>query len=501
MIFIRCLMALHLSAPGIVHPFPGSVAHIYHRLLHAGSMLTIMSNKSFLTRWFASFTSSPADEETQLYEQIRTLLNEPRNGDYWLKNNDYRSTGNLCQLTHHHNGYLREKAVMALSLKRDIAALRELLTCVNDWVRPIHRLATQEVMALMTAENAHAFIAHLPQVRQLLTCRRYNHAPLVELISRFLASKAHIAELRKALFSPDRDLRHAVLHTLIEQEQLHDEAELVFVLGIGDTWLRGIAVTYWLARAPMLSDALTERLLRDPWPRIRRDVLFYLDEHGQALPESLHRSLLLDKNSLIRQRTRHMLSDKIDASAFWREVVASPAWSATQRRSALYGLKEARDPALHSLAQWGYTQPENAIRQASLHILLTLEGDAAKPRVLAALADSNLAFAMAAMKSLAQHPLSFSRSELESLLAESPSDRHTLLYWRLMHQLNKWDWLILLLRNHHQLTQQECDEQCRLWVMQFNRAGIFPTHRQRDILRALLLQDPKINKIVAEYIN
>lgn len=500
MIFIRCLLALHLSPPGMVHPFPGAVAHLYHRLLHAGSMLTIMSNKSFLTRWFASFAQPPADEETQLYQQIRTLLNEPRNGDYWPKNSDIRSTENLCLLTRHHNGYLREKAVMALSLKRDIAALTELLICANDWVKPIHRLATQEVMALMTAENAHAFIAHLPQVRQLLACRRYNHAPLVELINRFLASEPHIAELRKALFSPDRDLRHAVLHTLIEQDQLHDEAALAFVLDTGDTYLRGIAVTYWLARAPMLSDALTGRLLRDPWPRIRRDVLFYLDEHEQALPESLHGSLLLDKNSLIRQRTRHMLSEKIDASAFWRDVVASPAWSATQRRSALYGLKEARDPALHSLALWGYTQPENAIRQASLHILLTLEGDAAKPRVLAALADPSLAFAMAAMKSLAHHPLSFSRSELESLLAESPSDTHSLLYWRLMHRINKWDWLILLLRHLPLLPPQQQGEELNAWTGKYNQAGINPTFAQQEILGELLAQSPALRQALQNYL-
>lgn len=500
MIFIRCLMALHLSAPGMAHPFPGSVAHIYHRLLHAGSMLTLMSNKSFLTRWLTPLTRTSADEETQLYEQIRTLLNEPRNGDYWLKNNDIRSTENLCHLTHHHNGYLREKAVMALSLKRDVAALRELLICANDWVRPIHCLATQEVMALMTAENAHAFIAHLPQVRQLLTCRRYNHAPLVALISRFLTSEAHIAELRQALYSPDRDLRHVVLHTLIEQEQLDDEAALVFVLDTGDTWLRGIAVTYWLARTPTLSATLTERLLRDPWPRIRRDTLFYLDEHGQVLPESLHRSLLLDKNGLIRQRTCHMLSETVDASAFWRDVVVSPEWSATQRRSALYGLKEVRDPALHSLAQWGYMQPENAIRQASLHILLTLEGDAAKPRVLAALADPGLSFAMAAVKSLAQHPLSFSRSELDSLIADSPSDTHTLLYWRLIHQLNKWDWLILLLRHLPLLPPMQQAEELATWKGKYNQAGINPTPTQQDILAELLAQSPVIRLTVQNYL-
>jgi hypothetical protein len=48
-----------------------------------------------------------------------------------------------------------------------------------------------------------------------------------------------------------------------------------------------------------------------------------------------------------------MLSETADATAFWRDVITSPACSITQRRSALYGLKEARDPALHSLALWG----------------------------------------------------------------------------------------------------------------------------------------------------
>lgn len=500
MIFIRSLMAFHSSTPWIVHHIPASVAHICNRLFHAGSMLTIMSDKSFLKRWFSSFTEPPLDEETEIYQEIRMLLNEPRNGNYLLKNSDIRSVESLCQLTHHHNGFLREKAVMALSLKGDIAALRELLICANDWVKPIHRLATQEVMALMTAENAPAFIAHLAQVRQLLTCRRYNHAPLVELISHFLASQAHIADLRQALYSPDRELRHAVLHTLIEQEQLHDEAALAFVLDTGDTYLRGIAVTYWLARAPKLSESLMTRLLRDPWPRIRRDTLFYLDEHGQALPETLHRELLLDKNSLIRQRARHMLSETIDATAFWRDVITSPACSITQRRSALYGLKEARDAALHSLALWGYSQPENGIRQAALHILLTLEGEEAKPRILAALADPSLSFAMAAMKSLAHHPLSFSRSELEALLTHTPSEKHTLLYWRLVHQINKWDWLIVLLRHFPFLSPSQQAEELASWKGKYNQAGINPTSGQQEILTCLLAQAPEIRRSLQHYL-
>jgi hypothetical protein len=53
--------------------------------------------------------------------------------------------------------------------------------------------------------------------------------------------------------------------------------------------LAGIAVTYWLARAPKLSESLMTRLLHDPLAVSVAIPSFILMSMG-ALPEPLHRS-------------------------------------------------------------------------------------------------------------------------------------------------------------------------------------------------------------------
>lgn len=465
----------------------------------ARSRLLSMIQKNFLTRWFTRMTQPLPDSETQLHLDIKALLDKPWNAYVQTEADGKFSTVTLRQLTRHHSGYVREKAVAALTVKHDISALGELITSVNDWVKPIHLAATDAVAELLTSENTPHFIVHLPEIRFLTTCRRYDHRAFVDAIGRFLVSK-NLPALYQALYSPERDIRDAVLYTLIEQDQFWEETALLSILDNQDSHLRAIAVEHWLQRNRPLSAELTLRLLQDPWARIRRSVLFYLDEHRQLPPEALYRRLLLDKNALIQQRTRRMLEGKTDATALWLEVLHDNNASITQRRAALYGLKESHYPDLWAQAEWAYAKSEPGLRKVSLQILVGLEGDDAKPRILETLSSPNPTLVFAAWHVLTRASLSLTLDDVQPLLENPPTPSHRLVYLRLLTLLNKWDWLILLLRTHHQLAEHECDGQCHLWVVQFNRAGISPTSRQRETLRELLPLVPKINKIVAEYI-
>lgn len=439
------------------------------------------------------------DSEAQLHQQILALLDKP-----WYS---YASPGGdgkfiidtLRELTHHHNGYVREKAVMALALKEDITALGELLSRVNDWVVPIHLAAVDAVMALLTRANVPAFITHLPTIRQLAERRRYDHRDLVHAISRFLVT-CDLPAVQQALNSPVREIRDAALHTLIEQGKLYDEDALLTVLNNRDSTLRAIAVEDWLQHHRALSASLQARLLCDPWVRIRRATLFYLDEHRQLPPETLHHRLLLDKNALIQQRTRHMLAGRIDATAFWLTVVASEHYPLVQRCSALYGLKESRYPGITERAQWAYAQGETGLRKAALTILVALEGENAKAQVLDSLADPRLPVALTAWKVLSQAAIRLTADEVQLLMDNPPTPSHRFLYWRLLHLQNKWDWLILLLRNRALLSADELDVERQAWVSQFNQAGIAPTAGQRESLAKLLPLAPELQKAIGIYL-
>lgn len=430
------------------------------------------------------------EEDSVLFDQFRALVCDPWKRIFRPKESAIRDLADLRQLTRHPNGYLRERAVEDLAMRQDTLGLHELLTCANDWVPQIHHAATAAVQALIRPENAAAFIAHLPQIRHLLDCERYDHTALVGQISQFLTSPAHLPALHQAVHCANRDVAKAVLYTLIDQDQLTDEATLLWVLKNRDARLRVIAVNRWLEDDKPLSENVAVRLLRDRWSRIRRDTLFHLDRHQQPLPESLHTALLLDKNALIQQRASLMLADAIKAIPFWLQVVTTPIWSTTERRRALYGLKEARYHALHSLALWGYEHSDPGIRLVSLQILLMQEGDETKAYALSALAVPALPFAIAAMKQLKLAPQCFSVDDVEWLFINAPSAKHTFLYWRLLHQLNKWDWLILLLRHSPSLAASQREKELAVWKGKYNRSGIYPTANQHETLEILLQRDP-----------
>jgi len=453
----------------------------------------------FLSRLFAPKRTPAADEQMLIQRKILALLDDPWYADVRPGPDGKLSVDTLCQLTRHHNGYVRENAVAALAVTQDIAALEALLACVNDWVKPIHLAATAAVIALLTPVNAPAFIAQLAQIRQLNARRRYDHRAFVSHITGFLVAK-DLPGLQQTLHSPLRALRDAALQTLIEQDRLYDETALLSVLANRDSNLRAIAVAYWLGKNRLLSDVLVMRLLRDPWARIRREVLFYLDAHGQLPPSRLHHALLLDKNTLIQQRTRRMLENVVDATALWLQVVPSAAFTQAQRRSALYGLKEVAYPDLLPLARWSYTQHVPALRKAALHILLTLEGDDAKARILDALAQPSLSLSLTALKLLSRSSLVLTPAEVQHLLDNPASADHRFIYWRLLPRLNKWDWLILLLRNHARLAEHDRDEQCQIWVSRYNQAGIAATVRQRETLAALLPSAPEIQAAIVGYL-
>ncbi|WP_437887502.1 HEAT repeat domain-containing protein [Phytobacter sp. V91] len=458
-----------------------------------------MKNNTFLSRWLSRKAKPVPDAETLTHRQILTLLDSPWQPELRPGPDGKYSVETLCLLTRHHNGYVREKALHALTGAEDISALDALLVAVNDWVKPVHHLAAATVIAWLMPASTPAFIAHLPQIRKLLTCKRYDHHAFVSQILRYLVDE-DLPGLQRALHSLERSLRDAALRTLIEQDRLDDENALLNVLANRDSNLRAIAVEYWLAKNRLLSPGLILRLLQDPWARIRRAVLLYLDEHGQRPPVELYQPLLLDKNTLIQQRTRRMLEKVVDASAFWQQVVCSDDYTPTQRRSALYGLKEIRHPGLLALAQWGYTLQAPAIRNAALHILLELEGDGARERVTETLAHPSLALALAALRLLKHTTLKLTSADIQQLLDTPATASHRFIYWRLLHQLNKWDWLILLLRNHALLAESERDEQLQLWISRFNQAGIAPSARQRESLTLLLPQVPAFHQRLRGYL-
>lgn len=438
----------------------------------------------------------PVDE---VVEQLQVMIADP--GNYLAHDCDINDTQVLCQLTHHHNGYIREKAVQCLRHKEDIAAIEELLLAANDWAKGVHIAAASALLHLMKDKNAAAFAVNLPVIRNLLQCQRYDHRVFVDEILRFLLTKNNRPQLTCWLTCPDKKLSRAVLQTLIEYGYFNDESSLLLILEQPDVGLRMLAVTHWLQQQLPLSEAVLTRLLKDRWPRIRQATLFSLNDRAIEIPPALHSALLLDNNLLIRLRAKNMLQEVMNVPQFWRHAVTSAEYTPSQQRAALYGLDSIHDPNILKLAEWGLSQNVFPLRLAAMHILAKANPRCGvKEAILTTLANPDAAGLrfMVNICVWCRVPLTF--EEIRQLQENAPSVKHACAYCRLYHNLNKWDGLILLLQSQHKLTEEFAGKQLAIWQRNFNLSGIQPNAPQRQQLQALFTRNPELHNRLWGYI-
>ncbi|EMX1424295.1 HEAT repeat domain-containing protein [Escherichia coli] len=434
-----------------------------------------------------------------IQQQLQPMIADP--GNYIAHDCDLNDTLVLCQLTHHHNGYIREKAVQCLGQKEDVAAIEELLLAANDWVKEVRLAATIALRHLKKDKNAAAFAVNLPLIRNLLQCQRYDHRAFVDEILRFLLTENSRPQLTCWLTCPDKKLSRAVLQTLIEYGYFNDESSLLLILKQPDEGLRMLAVTHWLRQQLPLSEAVLTRLLKDRWPRIRQATLFSLTDRAIEIPPALYSALLLDNNMLIRLRAKNMLNDVMDVVQFWRHVVTSTEYTPSQRRAALYGLDSIHDANILKLAEWGLSQNVFPLRLAAMHILAkdNPDGDV-KKTILSTLANPD-ATGLRLMVNICvwcRVPLTF--EEIRQLQENAPSVKHACAYCRLYHSLNKWACLILLLQSQHKLTEEFAGKQLAIWQRNFNLSGIQPNAPQRQQLQALFTCNPELHNKLWGYI-
>lgn len=434
-----------------------------------------------------------------IQQQLQSMIADP--GNYIAHDCDLNDTLVLCQLTHHHNGYIQEKAVQCLGQKEDVAAIEELLLAANDWVKEVRLAATIALRHLKKDKNAAAFAVNLPMIRNLLQCQRYDHRAFVDEILRFLLTENSRPQLTCWLTCPDKKLSRAVLQTLIEYGYFNDESSLLLILKQPDEGLRMLAVTHWLRQQLPLTEAVLIRLLKDCWPCIRQATLFSLTDRAIEIPPELYSALLLDNNTLIRLRAKNMLNDVMDVAQFWRHVVTSTEYTPSQRRAALYGLDSIHDANILKLAEWGLSQNVFPLRLAAMHILAkdNPDGDV-KKTILSTLANPD-ATGLRLMVNICvwcRVPLTF--EEIRQLQENAPSVKHACTYCRLYHSLNKWDGLILLLQSQHKLTEEFAGKQLAIWQRKFNLSDIQPNAPQRQQLQALFTCNPELHNKLWGYI-
>ena len=232
--------------------------------------------------------------------------------------------GILAFASMHANGRVREAALRTLAAQSDGRELPFLLLRANDWVEPIREHVRAWISSRLTSGHAAAFLTCLPIVLRLELSGRADLGWLSKSVGSLLARSECRAVLREGLDSEDREVRRACLRFIDAADPLASRPALFAALDDHDSLIR-----LWAVRRLfdiLDSDgrmALCDRLERDHFMPIRREVLNARILHGGDQLSGVLLTALLDRHASIRDLARFHLKDRLDIAQFYRDAIAA----------------------------------------------------------------------------------------------------------------------------------------------------------------------------------
>jgi hypothetical protein len=251
----------------------------------------------------------------------------------------------LCLLSCHANGYVRERAVALLAGARGGTAIRFLMLRSMDWVEQVAARAAQASEAIL-AETPELVLEILPLVPRLRRSARSQAQRLCARIAEILTSTAQDDLLLKAVRSTDRHISRTAA-------RIADGLDNIALQPVAETAARSRdAVTRscaskWEVRlrvtAPAFAQKLRTQFLADSASGLRADALrAHIAVGGDA---AIVRAALSDPSAAVRETARYHLGQSMKRQQFadfYRSSIAS-ASSVDTLAAAISGLGEVGD--------------------------------------------------------------------------------------------------------------------------------------------------------------
>jgi len=431
-----------------------------------------------------------------LLRKIERMVRE--NNNYYALPPNYNQLDEVARLrvlTRHHNGYIRQHAVLCLGSMGEITALPELVERANDWVEQVRKSARRGIRQLLTSENSGEFLAYLPDIFGLLNCQRDNHQLLIDEVLTVLAKPDNQPHLFSGVSSDNKFVARLSLRVLVEQQIAPMSAIFRQAMQHADPLVRVAAMQYQMQESTVINQEILDVLLNDPFAVIKQAGLQYVMDNNVTLSEPQLVGLLFDKNWLVRKRAAGLLLKRnSDPVALYCDVLNTPQTRVSIRKVALIGLDEQRYEGVVARAQENLLSEFPSLYFTALNIILRNAGEDAHDVLFAAISHPSLAIAKRAITLFHQQKAYLRLPELQSCMENAASKDHIALYYSFAHELNKWDWLIFILCN---IARGKVDtkEQMTRWTTAFSRSWVRPNSLQKERLIALIDAHPDaINK-------
>ncbi|MDR2898086.1 MAG: HEAT repeat domain-containing protein [Spirochaetaceae bacterium] len=213
------------------------------------------------------------------------------------------------------NGFIREQAV-CLMQKYD-GTLPYIILRQNDWVTQVRQAAAEVFSYRLQRVSDGELFSALPFIAKLMRGGRVNHREYTERLFAELAAPKHRAALLKGLESKNSSIRRICINVLFD---IHPpKFELVFeqLNHESDPFLRSMIFRKLNTFGQNLHK-VSIAFLQDPYPANRLLAFHYLIDTGANNILAIAESLLLDKNSRVRNSAERVIQTHIPNFDFRR---------------------------------------------------------------------------------------------------------------------------------------------------------------------------------------
>jgi hypothetical protein len=307
----------------------------------------------------------------------------------------------LCLLSCHANGYVRERAVALLAGARTAIAIRFLLLRSMDWVEQVAVRAAQASGAILT-ETPELVLDVLPLVPRLSRSARPPAQRLCARVAEVLTATAEHGLLLKAVRDTDRHISRtaAKIADGLDDITLKPVAEVAATSR--DAVTRSCALK-WEARlrvsAPAFAQELRAQFLADPASGLRADALrAHIAVGGNA---AVVRAALSDPSAAVRETARYHLGEttRQQFADFYRSSIAS-AGSVDKLAAVISGLGEVGDQTDAGLLRSFLAASPRAAR-AAMRALAKLDPSGSRDLFVEMLGDRRLGIQRQALRLIA----------------------------------------------------------------------------------------------------
>lgn len=245
----------------------------------------------------------------------------------------------LIFLARHSSGFVRERAVGALSEVATPTACALVALCLDDWVRNVRLRAGEAWVRVLCAESAGAVALALPEIFRILQRQLIDQPAAWGPLSGLLETSAGGRALLEALDDSDQKVARAAW-TAIETLAARPEGWLAAGLAHRNHWVR-LKATLSLVAGSQDPAPQLQQLWRDRFLPIRKLSFAAAEERFPELLGTMVREGLLDSAADLRQLCQEELVMRLDRepAALYRSALAGEVGT-KRRAAALVGLGE-----------------------------------------------------------------------------------------------------------------------------------------------------------------